>query len=137
VAVRQLASRARRRVAGRPVPDSNLARQWDVVSAFHAAAREGEFQRLLELLDPDVVLRIEGGAAPGASRLIRGARAVADRASGGARAGRRARMALVNGAAGAVIFEGDQVVAAYSSTIVGARNVGIEMRTDPERLTAV
>jgi hypothetical protein len=51
-------------------------------------------------LDPDVVLRIEGGAAPGASRLIRGARAVAERASGGARAGRQARMALVNGATG-------------------------------------
>jgi RNA polymerase sigma factor (sigma-70 family) len=137
VAVRQLASRARRRVAGRPVPDSDLARQWDVVSAFYAAAREGEFQRLLELLDPDVVLRIEGGAAPGASRLIRGASAVAERASGGARAGRQARMALVNGAAGAVIFEGDQVFAVFSYTVVGARIVEIEMLADPERLRAL
>ena len=136
VAVRQLASRARRRLAGRPVPDSDLARQWDVVSAFYAA-REGEFQRLLELLDPDVVLRIEGGAAPGASRLIHGARAVAQRASGGARAGRQARMALVNGAAGAVIFEGDQVFAVLSYTVVGARIVEIEMLTDPERLRAL
>jgi RNA polymerase sigma-70 factor (ECF subfamily) len=137
VAVRQLASRARRRVAGRPVPDSDLARQWDVVSAFYAAAREGEFQRLLELLDPDVVLRIEGGAAPGASRLIRGARAVAERASVGARSGRQARMALVNGAAGAVIFEGDQVVAVFSYTVVGERIVEIEMLADPERLRAL
>lgn len=97
VAVRQLASRARRRVAGRPVPDSDLARQWDVVGAFYSAAREGDFQRLLELLDPDVVLRIEDGAAPGASKLIRGAHAVAQQASGGAQAGRHTRMALVNG----------------------------------------
>ena len=82
VAVRQLASRARRRVAGRPVLDSDLARQWDVVAAFYAAAREGDFERLLEVLDPDVVLRIEGGAAPGASRLVRRARAVAQGASG-------------------------------------------------------
>jgi RNA polymerase sigma-70 factor (ECF subfamily) len=137
VSVRQLASRARRRVAGRPVPDSDLARQWDVVGAFYAAAREGEFQRLLELLDPDVVLRIEGGAAPGASRLIRGARAVAQRASEGARAERQARMALVNGAAGVVIFDSDQVFAVLSYTVVGARIVEIEMLTDPERLRAL
>ncbi len=137
VAVRQLASRARRRVAGRPVPDSDLARQWDVVGAFYAAAREGEFQRLLELLDPDVVLRIAGGAVPGASRLIRGARAVAQRASEGARAGRQARMALVNGAPGAVVFEGDRVFAVFSFTVVGARIVEIEMLTDPERLRAL
>jgi RNA polymerase sigma-70 factor (ECF subfamily) len=134
VAVRQLASRARRRVAGRPVPHSDLARQWDVVGAYFAAAREGQFQRLLELLDPDVVLRIEGGAAPGASRLIRGSRAVAERASGGAGAGRQTRMALVNGNAGVVIFEGDQVFAVLSFTVVGARIVEIEMLTDPERL---
>lgn len=137
VAVRQLASRARRRVAGRPVPDSDLARQWDVVGAFYAAARDGEFLRLLELLDPDVVLRIEGGAAPGASRLIRGARAVAGRASGGAAAGRQTRMALVNGAAGAVVFEGDQVFAVLSFTVVGERIVEVELLTDPERLRAL
>jgi ketosteroid isomerase-like protein len=134
VAVRQLASRARRRVAGRPVPDTDLVRQWEVVDAFYAAAREGEFQRLLELLDPDVVLRIEGGDAPGASRLVRGAQAVAQGASGGARLGRSARMALVNGAVGAVVLEGDQVYAVFSFTVVGSRIVEIEMLTDPERL---
>ena len=134
VSVRQLASRGRRRVAGRPVPDSDLARQWDVVGAFYAAARDGEFQRLLELLDPDVVLRIEGGAVPGASRLIRGARTVARGASVGSRGGRQVRMALVNGAAGAVIFEGDQLYAVCSFTVVGARIVEIEMLTDPELL---
>jgi len=134
VAVRQLASRGRRRVAGRPVPDSDLARQWDVVGAFYAAARDGEFQRLLELLDPDVVLRVEGGAVPGASRLIRGARTVARGASSGARGARQVRMALVNGAAGAVIFEDDRVYAVCSFTVVGARIVEIEMLTDPEQL---
>jgi RNA polymerase sigma factor (sigma-70 family) len=134
VGVRQLASRGRRRVAGRPVPDSDLARQWDVVSAFFAAARDGEFQRLLELLDPEVVLRIEGGAAPGASGLVRGASAVARRASAGARTGRQARMALVNGAAGAVIFEGDRVFAVFSYTVVDGRIVEIELLTDPDRL---
>lgn len=137
VAVRQLASRARRSIAGRPVPDSDLAGQWDVVAAFFAAARDGEFERLLELLDPDVVLRIEGGAAPGASGLIRGARAIAERASVGAREGRPRRLALVNGAPGVVIFEGDQVLAVLSYTVVGARIVEIDMLTDPDRLRAL
>ncbi|HEX4213032.1 MAG TPA: sigma-70 family RNA polymerase sigma factor [Candidatus Dormibacteraeota bacterium] len=134
VAVRQLASRGRRRVAGRPVPDSDLTRQWDVVGAYYAAARDGDFHRLLELLDPDVVLRMEGGAAPGASRLIHGATEVAKRSSSGARAGRRARMALVNGTAGAVIFEGDHPVAVLSYTVVGSRIVEIEILNDPEQL---
>ncbi len=141
VAVRQLASRARRRVAGRPVPDSDLGRQWDVVAAFYAAAREGDFERLLELLDPEVALRVEDGAVPEASRLVRGARAVAQRASLGARAGRQAgrqvRMALVNGTAGSVIVEGDQPVAVVSFTVVGGRIVEIEMLTDRDRLRSL
>ena len=79
-----------RRLAGRPVPDTDLARQWDLVGACCSAARDGEFDRLLELLDPDFLLRIDGGDAPGASRLIRGARGVIARGSSpGIRAGRR------------------------------------------------
>jgi RNA polymerase sigma-70 factor (ECF subfamily) len=136
-AVRQLASRARRRVAGRPVPDADLARQWDVVAAFFAASREGDFEGLLRVLDPDVVLRIEGGGEPGASRLVRGARTVAEGASVGAQAGRRPRVALVHGVAGAVVFEGDEAYAVVSFTIVGGRIVEIELVTDPKVLRAI
>src|SRR5688500_14265486 len=80
-AVRQLASRARRRVQGAPVPDVDLDGQWAVVDAFLAAARDGDFERLLAVLDPEVVLRSDGGVArPDLISLVRGARAVAERA---------------------------------------------------------
>ena len=131
VSVRQLASRGRRRVAGRPVPDSDLPRQWDVVSAFFAASRDGEFEALLAVLDPDVVLRVEGRGRPS---LVRGAREVAQRASVGARTGREARLALVNGSAGALIFEGDRLVSVMSFAVVTDRVKEIEILTDPERL---
>ncbi len=131
VSVRQLASRGRRRVAGRPVPEGDLARQWDVVSAFFAAARDGEFERLLDVLDPEVVLRIEGAGRPA---LIRGAQEVARRASVGARTGRQARLALVNGSAGALIVDGDQLVSVMSFAVVAGRIQEIEILTDPERL---
>jgi RNA polymerase sigma-70 factor (ECF subfamily) len=137
VAVRQLASRARRRVAGRPVPDSDLPRQWDVVAAFFAAAREGDFERLIEVLDPDVVLRIEGGPASGPSPPVRGAATVAQRASFGAQTGRQARLALVDGAAGAVIFEDERVASVMSFTVARGHILEIEILTDPERLRAV
>ena len=96
-AARQLASRARRRVRGAvPVPDVDLARQREVVDAFLAAARDGDFEALLAVLDPDVVLRADGGAgAAGASRVVRGARNVAEGALGSrlarSRAGARER----------------------------------------------
>jgi RNA polymerase sigma-70 factor (ECF subfamily) len=136
-AVRQLASRARRRVAGRPATDANRPRQWNVVSAFFAAVRDGEFERLLAVLDPEIVLRIEGAPGSGPSRPVSGAVAVAQRASFGARSGRQARLALVNGAAGAVIFEGDRVVSVMSFTVAAGRIVEIEILTDPERLRAL
>src|SRR5688500_7691210 len=80
-ATRQLASRARRRVQGAPVPDVDLDGQWAVVDAFLAAARDGDFERLLAVLDPEVVLRSDGGVArPDLISLVRGARAVAERA---------------------------------------------------------
>ena len=80
-AARQLASRARRRVQGAPVPDVDLDGQWAVVDAFLAAARDGDFERLLAVLDPDVVVRSDGGLArPGLVSLVRGAQAVAEQA---------------------------------------------------------
>src|SRR4051794_538404 len=80
-ATRQLASRARRRVRGAPVPDADLDTQRDVVAAYFAAARDGEFGRLLEVLDPDVVLHSDrGGLTPGGQVEVRGAEAVAKRA---------------------------------------------------------
>src|ERR687889_1780779 len=100
-AARQLASRARNRVRGAaPAPETNLARQREVVDAFLAASRGGDFGALLAVLDPEVVLRADNGAA-GASRLVRGARAVANQALTYSRLDPFSQPALVNGAAGA------------------------------------
>src|SRR5215813_3802391 len=99
-AARQLASRARRRVQGAGPHDRDLARQRQVVDAFFAAAREGDFAALVAVLDPDVVLRADGGAQPGASAVIRGAAAVARQALMFAGPARRTHPVLVNGAAG-------------------------------------
>src|SRR5437764_520790 len=106
-AARQLASRARRRVRGETtVPDADLATQRRVVDAFLAASREGDFDALLEVLDPDVVLRADGTAVlAGATAEVRGARAVAETFKGRARA---ARPALVDGNAGLVWTQGGQ-----------------------------
>src|SRR6184192_1551587 len=99
-AARQLASRARRRVrADRTVPDADLETQRAVADAFLAAARDGDFDRLVAVLDPDVVLRADLGPAPG-SREVRGAAAVAGQALFYARMGLEVRPALVNGLAG-------------------------------------
>jgi RNA polymerase sigma-70 factor, ECF subfamily len=134
VSVRQLASRGRRRVAGRPAPDGDLPRQWDVVGAFFAAARDGDFDRLIEVLDPGVVLRIEGDGAP---RVLRGARKVAQRAQFGAGSGRQGRLALVNGLAGALVFERDSLVSVMSFTVVAGRIREIDILTDPAQLRAI
>src|SRR5262249_10737822 len=105
-AARQLASRARRRVPGAaPFPASDLARQREVVDAFLAAGHTGNFEALLAVLDPNVVLRADRGAVPpGASRVVRGARAVAEQALSFSQLGLMVRPALVNGAAGVVSF---------------------------------
>src|SRR5713226_3500922 len=120
-AARQLASRARRRVQGAStVPDANRARQREVVDAFLAASRGGDFDALLAVLDPDVVLRADPAAMPsGAATEIRGATAVAKRAAkGGARA---AQPALVNGAVGVVVAPRGRLLMVLRFTIVNGR----------------
>lgn len=131
-AARQLASRARRRVRGAGPREVDRARQRAVVDAFLAASRGGDFEELLALLDPDVVLRADAAAVQmGAASEVRGAAAVAETLSGRARA---ARPALVDGVAGLVwAVEGvPQVVFAF--TIADGRISGIELIADPERL---
>jgi RNA polymerase sigma factor (sigma-70 family) len=135
-AARQLASRARRRVRGRaPAPDADLARQRELVDAFLAAARGGDFDALVAVLDPDVVLRIDRGAVPAdASREVRGARAVADQARTFARLARFARPALVNGAAGIVVAAPGRPLAVAGFTVARGRIVEIDLLADPARL---
>ena len=136
-AARQLASRARRRVKGAaPIPDADLDRQREVVGAFLAAARGGDFDALLSVLDPDVVLRADAGAVPaGASRVIRGAPAVAEQALAFAqRLGPFARPALVNGAAGIVAAPGGRPVSVLGFTVRGEKIVEIDILADPARL---
>ena len=100
VAARQLASRARRRVEG-SVPDADaLQQQRRVVDAFLAAAREGDFERLITVLDPDIVVRADGGALAGASRVVRGAQAVAEQAETFSKLGLSNQVVLVNGNVG-------------------------------------
>jgi len=136
-AARQLASRARRRVKGAaPVPDADLARQREAVDAFLAAANEGDFEALVGVLHPDVVLRADAGALPaGGSRVIRGAPAVAAQALRFAR--RRdafPRRALVNGAAGLVATRGGRPLSVLGFTVTGGRIVEIDILADPQRL---
>jgi RNA polymerase sigma factor (sigma-70 family) len=138
-ATRQLASRARRRVQGAaPVLDADLARQREVVDAFFAAARDGDFDALLAVLDPDVVVRADGGAVPaGASRVVRGAAAVAEQtltAGGFSRLARIAQPALVNGAAGVVVARGGQLSAVVGFTVRRGKIVEIGVLADPARL---
>jgi len=137
-AARQLASRARRRVQGAATPDTDLGRQREVVDAFLAASRGGDFDALLALLDPDVVLRADtGDALAGVSRLVRGAREVAGRALTFARFAEFARPALVNGAAGVVTARGGQPVSVMGFTIAGGKIVEINLLADPERLSGL
>jgi RNA polymerase sigma-70 factor (ECF subfamily) len=137
-AARQLASRARRRVrrAGAPAPDAGLAAQRAVVDAFFAAARAGDFGKLVALLDPDVVLRADGGAArPQASAVIRGAAAVAQSALMAATPAAELRPVLVNGAAGVIIIVRGRPVALMGFAVTSGRITEIDGITDPERLS--
>jgi RNA polymerase sigma-70 factor (ECF subfamily) len=138
-AARQLASRARRRVQGAgPVPDVDLGRQREVVDAFLAAARGGDFDALVALLDPDVVLRVDRGAErPGASRELRGAAAVAEQVRTFASLARFARPALVNGAAGFVVAPRGRPLAVAGFTVSGDRIAEIDLLADPDRLRAL
>jgi RNA polymerase sigma factor (sigma-70 family) len=135
-AVRQLASRARRRVQGSaPVGDADLAEQRRVVDAFLAAARGGDFDALLDVLDPDVLFRVDRGTLPQAgSREIRGARTVASQALRFASLARFARPALVNGAAGVVVAPRGRPYAVIGFTIARGRIVEMDLLADPERV---
>jgi RNA polymerase sigma-70 factor, ECF subfamily len=134
-AARQLASRARRRVRGAAVPDTDLTRQREVVAAFFAAARDGDFEGLVAVLDPDVVLHADGGALrPDVSEIIHGASAVAGQAAKFAHLAPFVRPALVNGAAGAIVAPGGRPFAVMGFTVVGGRIAEIDILADPERL---
>jgi RNA polymerase sigma factor (sigma-70 family) len=139
VAARQLASRARRRVRGAaPTPDVDLESQREVVDAFMAAARDGNFDALVAVLDPDVVLRADAGAAPaGMSREVRGAEAVAGQALMFSGLDLYMQHALVNGVAGAVSTRDGQPFSVAGFTIRGGRIVEIDILADPERLRAL
>jgi RNA polymerase sigma-70 factor (ECF subfamily) len=135
---RQLASRARRRVRGATTSsDVDVTRQREVVDAFLAASRAGDFEALLRVLDPDVIVRADAGAGRsmlGRTREVRGARAVAKEAFGFRRLAGGARRALVNGAAGLVVFAGERPFAVLGFTVRGGRIVAIDILADPERL---
>jgi len=133
-AARQLASRARRRVrAENPVPDTDLDAQREVVEAFLAAARDGDFDRLVAVLDPDVVLRTDLGPA-GGSREVRGAAAVAGRALGYSRLDLVMHPALINGAVGLVSTRDGQPFSVGGFTIRGGKIVEMDILADPARL---
>jgi RNA polymerase sigma-70 factor, ECF subfamily len=134
-AAQQLASRARRRVHGLPMPDADLARQRDVVDAFFAASRDGDFDALVAVLDPEVELRIDGGVLrEKASLLLRGAQAVAAYSSTYSKLYPFVRPALVNGAAGAVIAPSGRVFSVMAFTVTSGKITQIDVLADPERL---
>ncbi len=135
-AARQLASRGRRRVRGAtPVPDVDLARQREVVDAFLAAAHAGDFDALLAVLDPDVVLRADRGALPADSQVVRDARTVAERALMFWRVAGAIHPALVNGTAGVVAFApSGRPFSVVGFTVRRGRIVEIDVLADPNRL---
>jgi RNA polymerase sigma factor (sigma-70 family) len=135
-AARQLASRARRRVQGTtPRADRDLRQQRHVVEAFLAAAREGNFERLVTLLDPDIVLRADGGALAGASRVVRGAHAVAGQAAAFSKVGLSDQLVLVNGNVGLLERRADgRLFAVIGFTIANGRIAEMNILADPERL---
>jgi RNA polymerase sigma factor (sigma-70 family) len=137
-AARQLASRARRRVQGTAnVPSADLTRQREVVEAFLAAARAGDFEGLLAVLDPDVVRRLDAvGAATGAPLELRGAAAVAKGALGGSQRARKAPVdiALVDGSVGLVVAPRGRLSTVIVFKVSGARIVEMDVIADPRHL---
>ncbi|MFF1878582.1 sigma-70 family RNA polymerase sigma factor [Leifsonia sp. NPDC058230] len=132
---RQLASRARKRVSSAPTPDPDLARQRQVVDAFFAAAREGDFEALIGVLAPDVVLRSDGGSGrPVATEIIRGATALARQAVTWGQLSPFAHPALVNGAAGVVVAPKKQPVSIMAFVVQNGRIAAVDVLADPERL---
>ncbi len=132
-AARKLASRARRRIQqARPQPDGDIAAQREIVDAFFAAGRAGDFERLIAVLDPEVVLRGDFGG--GAVRVISGATAVAKQAKLYAGPEREVRAAMVNGGAGAVIFVQNRPVSVMAFVVSGGRVTAIDTIADPARI---
>jgi RNA polymerase sigma-70 factor (ECF subfamily) len=121
-----------------PEPDPDLARQREVVDAFFVSARGGDFDALVALLDPDVVLRADFGAKrPAASRVIHGAAAVARQALKGALPAAHLRPALVNGAAGVVVTVRGRPFAVMGFTVAAGKIVTIDAIADPERVRRI
>jgi RNA polymerase sigma-70 factor (ECF subfamily) len=134
-ATRQLASRARRRVRGaRRTPDADLGAQRAVVEAFLSAARGGDLETLVSLLAPDVVVRADGGALR-PSTVLQGREAVAHGAMTFRATAELTRLALVNGAVGAVALTGGRIVSVAAFTVSDGRISELDILTDPERLT--
>ena len=136
VATRQLASRARRRVQGQaPTSDADLRKQRGVVDAFLAAVQDGDFDALVAVLDPAIVLRADGGAVKSMSRLVRGAQAVAAQAATFSKLGLSSQVVLVNGNIGVVSRLPDgRVLSVIGFTIAGGRVLEMDILADPDRL---
>jgi RNA polymerase sigma factor (sigma-70 family) len=136
VATRQLASRARRRVQGQaPTSDADLRKQRRVVDAFLAAVQQGDFEALLTVLDPEIVLRADGGAMKGLSRVVRGAQAVVSQAAAFSKIGLSSHIVLVNGHVGVVTRLPDgRPFSVIAFTIAGGKVVEIDILADPDRI---
>jgi RNA polymerase sigma factor (sigma-70 family) len=138
-ATRQLASRARRRVRTAPTePDADLGRQREVADAYLAAARDGDFDALVAVLDPDVVLRSDGGADhPELSTVLRGVQAVARGAVAFSRLPLVARPVLVNGSPGFIALQDGRLFSVLGLTIRGGKVVEMHVLRDPDRLASL
>ena len=134
-ATRQLASRARRRVRAQPVaPDTDVPAQREVIDAFLAAARQGDFDALVATLDPDVVLRADGGAVRALSAEVHGARNVASQAVLWSRTDVTMYHALVNGVAGVVSIHNGVVFSVAAVIVRDSKIVALDLLADPKRL---
>jgi RNA polymerase sigma-70 factor (ECF subfamily) len=137
VAARQLASRARRRIQNRsPNAERDLRQQRRVIDAFMAAAQKGDFEGLVAVLDPDIVLRADAGALAGMSRVVRGATAVASQAATFSRSALSNQLVLVNGSLGFVARRPDgRVFSVIGFTIANGKIVEMDILADPDRLS--
>jgi RNA polymerase sigma-70 factor, ECF subfamily len=133
-AARQLASRARRRIRRASVPDAEVSQQREVVDAFLAASRDGDFDALLAVLDPNVVLRADRAVPVGAPTEYRGARAVAERAVFFSELALSSHPVLVNGAAALVVAPHGEPFSVLAFTVTGGKIVEIDVFADPTRI---
>ena len=137
-ATRQLASRARRRVQGAaPVTDPDLREQRRVVDAFLAASRAGDFEALLEVLDPEVVFRADVGRREARMPVAGAANVARTILARGSRLAPYARPAIVNGNAGVIVVPGERPIAVVAFTVTEGRIVEIDLVADPRKLTAI